>query len=94
MRFIIPSNFDFTPKLFGIIDYNVVVFNIVWCVFVFCLINLIFFNLTIKIFLFISFCFPLLLFSIIGFNHENILYVLFYLVKFIFNRNIYLYMKD
>lgn len=93
MKFIIPTNFDFKPKLFGIIDYNVAIFNLVWCIFIFCLINLILSSLTIKVFLFILLCFPLLLFSIIGFNHENILYVLFYLIKFFINRKIYLYKK-
>ena len=93
MKFIIPINFDFNSKLFGIIDYNVVVFNLVWDAFVFCLTNLIFLNLTIKVFLFIFLCFPLFLFSLIGFNHENILYVLLYLIKFLANRRVYLYKK-
>lgn len=93
MKFIIPSNFDFKPKLFGIIDYNVIALNLIWSIFVFCLINLFLFNLTVKIFIFILLCFPLLLFSIIGFNHENILYVIFYLIKFFYNRKIILYKK-
>ena len=93
MKFIIPANFDFKPKLFGILDYNVIILNLIWSIFIFCLINLIISNLTVKVFLFIFLCFPLLLFSIIGFNHENIVYVLFYLIKFFVSRRVYLYKK-
>lgn len=91
MKFIFPSNYNFKPKLFGIIDYNTAFFNIIWYLFVFCLVNLIFSSLSVKIFLFIILCFPLFLFSIIGFNHENILYVFYYIIKFILSRKVYLY---
>ena len=42
----------------------------------FCLLDILIPNTTIKLSLLISFCFPLLLFSITGFNHENFLNVL------------------
>ena len=94
MKFIFPSNYSFKAKLLGIIDYNTAIFNLIWDLFIFCLLNLIFNNLSLKIFLFIIFCFPLLLLSIVGFNNENILYVLSYLIKFFLNSRIYLYKKD
>lgn len=93
MKFIFPTNYNFTNKFLGILDYHTIILNFIWFSFIFCLLNLIFINLTIKIFLFMTFCLPLLLFSIIGFNHENILYVLWYLLKFFSNRKIYLYYK-
>ena len=91
MKFIIPQNYDFSAKLFGIIDYSTAIFNVIWYAFVFCVINFFISSLFIKIFIFIILCFPVLLFSIIGFNHENILYVLVYLLKYIFSQKIYLY---
>lgn len=94
MKFIFPSNYNFKPKLFGIIDYNTAIVNTIWFVFIYCLLNLIFNNLNLKIFLFIILCFPILLISIIGFNHENFIYVFFYMYKYIFSNKIYLYKKD
>lgn len=91
MKFIIPQNYDFSTKLFGFIDYSTAIFNVVWYVFVFCIINFFISSLFIKIFVFIILCFPVLLFSIIGFNHENILYVLMYLLKYLSCQKIYLY---
>ena len=81
MKFIFPANYSFKPKLLGIIDYNTAIFNLIWHIFIFWLINLIFYNLTLKIFLFIILCFPILLLSLIGFNHEKIVYVLLYIIK-------------
>ncbi len=94
MKFIFPQNYNFNNKIFGLIDYSTAIINIVWYVFVFCLCNLFLQNLNVKIFVFIILCMPLLLFSIIGFNHENILYVFTYLLKYIQRPKIYLYEKE
>ncbi len=91
MKFIIPQNYDFSSKLFGIIDYQTVLFNVIWCILIFCISNLLISSLYIKVFVIIILCFPVLLFSIIGFNHENVLYVLFYLLKFLYSQKVYLY---
>lgn len=91
MKFIIPQNYDFSSKLFGFIDYSTVLFNVLWCIFIFCITSFIISNLYLKFFIIIILCFPMLLFSIIGFNHENILYVLIYIVKFFSKQQIYLY---
>lgn len=93
MKFIFPQNYNLKSKIFGLIDCSTAIVNIIWYIFVFCLCNLIIKNLTIKIFLFIILSMPLLLFSIIGFNHENILYVMFYLIKYVQSPKIYLYKK-
>lgn len=93
MKFIFPQNYNFKNKILGIIDYSSLFANIIWDIFVFCLINLIFSNLTLNIFIFIILCMPLFLFSIIGLNNENIFYVLNYLLKFIFSNKIYLFNK-
>lgn len=91
MKFIIPQNYDFSSKLFGFIDYGTVLLNVIWCIFIFCTSSIFTTNLFIKLFVIIILCFPVLLFSIIGFNHENVLYVAFYIFKFIRNQKVYLY---
>lgn len=94
MKFIFPQNYSFKSKLFGFIDYSTLTINIIWDAFMFCILDLFKLNLTFKISFFIIFCFPLFLFSIVGFNHENFVYVLIYLFKYIFSKKIYFYNKQ
>ena len=94
MKFIFPQNYDFKNKLLGIIDYSTVFVNVVWCAFIFLVVNFIIKNITIKVFIFITFTFPLILLSFVGFNGENIIYVLSYLVRFIVKPKLYLYRKN
>ena len=94
MKFIFPQNYAFKNKLFGFIDYSTLILNIVWDAFVFCLLDILISNNTIKLSFLIIFCFPLFLFSIIGFNHENFFNVLVYLFKFIKRPKIYFYSKN
>lgn len=93
MKFIFPQNYDFKNKLFGIIDYSTAFVNLLWYAFVFLFVNFIFKSLTIKIFVFVVLCFPLLLFSFAGFNGENILYVFSYLFRFLLRPKLFLYKK-
>ena len=93
MKFIFLQNYNFKNKFLGIIDYSTLILNIIWDLFVFSCINLIFQDNTIKIFIFVVLCLPLLLFSIIGFNHENIIYIIVYLIKYLKNPKLYLYIK-
>lgn len=58
------------------------------------MINFIFSDINIKIILFIVLNGPITLISIIGFNGENIVYVLLYVFKFYINRQVYLYKKN
>ena len=92
--FIIPQNFNFKNKFLGIIDYSTLILLIICYAISFSILNLLFSNINIKIILFIIFNGPLTIISIIGFNHENIIYVLCYLFKFFKNRTIYLYRKN
>ena len=94
MKYIFPQNYTFKNKLFGIIDYSTLILNIIWDAFIFCLLDIFITNISFKISCFIIFCFPLLLFSIIGFNHENFIYVLIYLFEFIKKPKIYFYSKN
>jgi hypothetical protein len=94
MKFIIPQNYNFKNKIFGIIDYSTVFFNIIWYLIIFLIINFLLTDWNIKIFLIISLCFPITLFSIVGFNGEPIVYVFKYVIKYIFRPKLYLYKKN
>lgn len=93
MKFIFPQNYNFKNKFLGVIDYSTLLLNLIWDLFIFSFINLFFQNVTIKIFLFIIFCLPVLLFSIVGFNHESIIYILIYLLKYLNSTKLYFYDK-
>lgn len=93
MKFIFPQNYNFKNKLFGIIDYTTALFNIFWYLIVFLFINLFIQDLSSKLFIFIIFCFPILLFSVFGFNGENIVYVFSYILKFLFKQKIIFFKK-
>lgn len=93
MKFIIPQNYNFKNKIFGIIEYSTAFLNIFWYTIIFILINLFFKSWNIKIFLLITFCFPITLFSIVGFNGESVVYVFQYIVKYLLHPKLYLYKK-
>ena len=94
MKFIFPKNYNFKNKILGIIDYTTAFFNVTWYGIVFLFVNLFFSSLKIKIIIFILFCFPLFLFSISGFNGENIIYVFKYMLKYFIKPKLYLYNKN
>ncbi len=93
MKFIFPQNYNFKNKFLGVIDYSTLLLNIIWDLFIFALINLFFQNATIKIFIFIIFCLPIFLFSIVGFNHESIIYILIYFIKYLKSPKLHFYYK-
>lgn len=93
LKFIFPQNYSFKNKLFGIIDYTTILLNVLWCSFVFLIVFLIFKDWSFRIFLLITFSFPLILFSIVGFQGENILNVFSYLFHFIFCQKLFFFKK-
>ena len=94
MKFIFPRNYGFKTKLFGVFDYFTIIINIIFDLFIFCICNLIFNNINIKIFIIISLCFPLLILSIVGLNNENVFLVLIYILKYFLKPKLYLYNKS
>ena len=74
-------------------DYSTAILNVVWAIMVFAFVSF-FPSMNIKIGVFIILYFPLLLFSLLGFNNENIIYVISYLFKYFINYKIYFYSKD
>ena len=93
MKFIIPQNYKFNTKILGLFDYQTAILNTIWGGLVFLILNLIFKSLNIKIFLFIIFVFPVVVFSIVGINGENIINVIIYIIKYISKPKLYLYNK-
>lgn len=94
MKFVFPQNYNFKSKLFGILDYSTAIFDLFWITLIFFISNLFFNNLGSKIFYTITLGFPIFLFSLIGFNNENFLYVIFYFIKFLLMPKLYLFNKD
>ena len=94
MHFIFPKNYDFKSKLLGIIDYSTAILDLIIGILIYLLVNLIFENINLKIYVFTSLFFPVLLISILGINKENIISIVIYMFKFFKNKNIYLYKKN
>ncbi len=94
MHFIFPKNYNFKPKLLGFIEYSTAILDTIIGVIIYFLVNQFFTNLNIKIYVFISLFFPIILISILGVNKESIISVFCYIFKFFKNRNTYLYYKN
>ena len=94
MKFIFPQNYNFKNKLFGFIDYTTVFINLIWFLIVFLLENLFLSDFNLKIFIFILFCFPFFLFSFSGFNGENFIYVIYYLIKFLLKQKLFFFYQE
>lgn len=93
MKFIFPQNYKFNKKILGLIDYQTAILNTIWGGIVFLIINSIFNSLNLKIFLFIILVFPVLVFSIVGINGENIINVVNYILKFMTKQKLIFYNK-
>ena len=93
MKFIFPQNYNLKNKFLGIFDYSTIIINIVWDILVFLIVNFIFSSWSIKIFLLLLLCLPLLIFSVTGFNGERIIYVLHYMFNFVLKQKVYLFLK-
>ena len=94
MKFIFPQNYNLNSKLLGIIEYPTAILDLVWSLFVFILINIFVKSLSIKIFLFIILVLPIVIFSIVGINGENIIYFFSYMIKYVFKQKVLLYEKE
>ena len=93
MKFIFPQNYKFNTKLLGIMDYQTAIINLIWGGIVFLIVNTIFKSLSLKICLFIIAMFPMLIFSIVGINGDNLISVVIYMSKFIIKPKLLFYSK-
>lgn len=91
MHFIIPKNYKFKNKIFGVIDYPTALINVIWNVVIYFILKNVNIAVSIRIFIFSSLSFPVLLLTIIGFNNESPLYTISYILKFLHRQKIYLY---
>ena len=91
MKYIFPKNYSFKNKIFGIIDYPTAIFNVIIFVVVLTIMNVIFRDISTRIIFIIIFYFPILLFSLVGFNNESVLYTIFYIIKYFLSPKLYLY---
>lgn len=93
MKFIFPENYNLKTRIFGLIEYSSAIFDLIWGIFVFVFLNILFKNISIKIFLLIVLVFPVVIFSIVGIEGDNLVYFLSYILKYIFKQKLYLYEK-
>ena len=93
MKFIFPQNYKFNTKLLGIMDYQTAIINLIWGGIVFLIVNTIFNSLSLKICLFIIAMFPMLIFSIVGINGDNLISVVMYMSKFIIKPKLLFYSR-
>ena len=93
LKFIFPQNYNLKLKLFGVIEYSTAIFDIVWCISVFSIIQLIFHSIKISVVSSIILCLPVLLFSFVGFNGENIGSVIKYMFLYLIRPKVYVFKK-
>lgn len=94
MNFIIPKNYNFKNKLFGIIDYTTAIFNTIWNVLLYFILKNIEITISIKICIFSSLSFPVLLLTLIGFNNESPIYTIKYLLNYLKSQKVFLFKKE
>lgn len=94
MNFIIPKNYNFKNKLFGIIDYTTAIFNTIWNVLLYFILKNIEITISIKICIFSSLSFPALLLTLIGFNNESPIYTIKYLLNYLKSQKVFLFKKE
>ncbi len=93
MKFIFPKNYNYNLKLFGFISYSTAIIDVILCVLILGLVNLVFKSINLKIYFFIGLYLPIVMFSVLGINKESFISVLRYIVKYFKNRRVYLYRK-
>lgn len=93
MKFIFPKNYSFKYKLLGFIDYSTAIVDCLLGFLLYFIIGIFIKTITTRIYIFIVFFFPLILFSIFGLGRENLISVVFYMYSFFRKQKIYLYNK-
>ena len=94
MKFIFPQNYNFQTKLFGFIEYSTAIFNVIYWAILYFILNIFINDFTLKLSLFIIFALPIFILSITGIYKENFLNIVYYIIKYFFNCNIYVFSKN
>ena len=93
LRFVIPKNYKYQMKFLGFINYTTILIDTVIAILLLGLLSIFIKSIEIKIYIFVSLYFPVILFSIFGIGNENIVYVTKYIIKYIIKQKVYLYNK-
>ena len=91
MTYIIPQNYNFKPKLFGILDYPTAILNVSIIVILILFLRLVPFALVVKCIIFIVCYLPLFLVSIFGFYNENFILIFLYVFKYLISPKVFIY---
>lgn len=94
MKFIFPQNYNFQTKLLGFIDYSTAIFNIIYWTILYFILNTFITNFTLKLSIFIILALPIFILSITGIYKENFLNILYYVIKYFLNCNVYVFSKN
>ena len=94
MKFIIPKNFNISPKILGTFDFYSILISTIFIVLTFFILNFFPINFSNKLSITITINLPLFLFLNFGIGKENILYILYYLLKYIFSTKDYIYTRE
>ena len=93
MKFIFPQNYNFNSKILGLFDYSAAILDLIWGALIFGLVNLFLNSFSTKLFVFIILVLPVVIFSVVGVQGENLIYFIKYMVKYFIKQKLYLYDK-
>lgn len=93
MKFIFPKNYNYSFKLFGMLSYSSVIFIFVWAFLVYSISSFLFTSFIIKFYFFILLFIPIALFSILNRSNEHIIFIIFYILKYLYRPKVYFYDK-
>ncbi len=93
MNFIFPKNYDFSFKLLGILSYFSIIVLIIWASFLYIILSFFLQSFIVKIYVFLILFVPVFLFSLLNKSNENILIILYYIVKYALRPKVYFYDK-
>lgn len=93
MNFIFPQNYNLKNKFLGFLDYSTILFNVIWIYILFLITSIFAIPLHLQVSFIIILSLPVLLFSILCINNENIFNIIKYLIKFITKPNLYIFYK-
>ena len=94
MKFIFPQNYNFQTKLFGFIEYSTAIFNVIYWAILYFILNIFINDFLLKLSLFIIFALPIFILSITDIYKENFLNIVYYIIKYFLNCNIYVFSKN
>ena len=88
--YIFPKNYNFKNKILGVLDYPTAIFNLVILFLLYKFIFIFKIKPISKLVLIIIFYMPVLLITI-NHNEENVLFSIYYVIKFLFSTKLYIY---